>query len=93
MSFGTSHAVAGWHPNTASGRREALETIHCALDLGINYLDTAPSYGDGLSESIIGEALNGRRDRAFLASKVAPNISPKDMRQSVEASMRRLRTD
>lgn len=92
-SFGVANAAADWHPETATGRRQAIETIHCALDLGINYFDTAPAYGDGLSESIVGEALAGRRDRVFLASKVAPNLTPAEIRQSIESSLQRLRTD
>ena len=47
------------------GRATAIETIHAALDAGINYIDTAPGYGNGNSESIIGEAVQARRDRTL----------------------------
>lgn len=49
--------------------RESVRTIQAALDLGINLVDTAPAYGFGRSERIVGEALKGRRDRAVIATK------------------------
>jgi|YelNatPaOPRAMG01_1025707.scaffolds.fasta_scaffold11766_2 methylglyoxal reductase len=48
---------------------ESIRTIHAALDLGINLIDTAPAYGFGRSEEVIGKALKGRRDRAIVATK------------------------
>ena len=61
---------------------------------GINYIDTAPGYGDGNSESIIGEATQGRRDQFILATKVGyRGLRREDVTASVEASLRRLRTD
>ncbi|MBA3302430.1 MAG: aldo/keto reductase [Actinomycetota bacterium] len=52
--------------------REAAAIVHRALDLGINLLDTAEIYGFGASERILGQALAGRRDEAFVATKVFP---------------------
>jgi methylglyoxal reductase len=49
--------------------RESVRTIQAALDLGINLVDTAPAYGFGRSERVVGEALKGRRDRAVIATK------------------------
>lgn len=49
--------------------RESVRTIQAALDLGINLVDTAPAYGFGRSERIVGQALKGRRDRAVIATK------------------------
>jgi len=49
--------------------RESVRTIQAALDLGLNLVDTAPAYGFGRSERIVGEALKGRRDRAVIATK------------------------
>ncbi|MBK9137338.1 MAG: aldo/keto reductase [Verrucomicrobia bacterium] len=49
--------------------RESIRAIHAALDLGINLIDTAPAYGFGRSETVVGQALQGRRDRAVLATK------------------------
>jgi aryl-alcohol dehydrogenase-like predicted oxidoreductase len=63
-----------------------------ALDAGINYLDTAPSYGDGQSESNYGEVLATRRKEVFLACKVGSRTYD-DALRSVEASLKRLRTD
>lgn len=47
----------------------AIKTIHAAIDSGINLLDTAPAYGMGLSEEVIGKALKGKRDKVILATK------------------------
>jgi len=92
--FGGLNRARGWDPFTPEGRAIATRTIHAALDAGINYLDTAPSYGDGNSETIIGEATQGRRDQFFLATKVGYwDPSPAAVTASIEASLRRLRTD
>ncbi len=48
---------------------ESIRTIHAALDLGINLIDTAPAYGWGRSERVVGQALKGRRHQALLATK------------------------
>jgi len=48
---------------------ESIRTIQAALDLGLNLIDTAPAYGWGHSERVVGQALQGRRDRAILATK------------------------
>lgn len=92
--FGGVNRARGWDPFTPEGRALAVRTIHAALDAGVNYIDTAPSYGEGNSESIIGEATQGLRDRFFLASKVGYwDPSPAAVAASVEASLHRLRTD
>lgn len=92
--FGCRNLAAGWDPYDPQGRRAAIATIHAALDAGISYIDTAPGYGQGHSESIIGEAAEGRRDEFVLATKVGyHNATPDTVRESVEASLRRLRTD
>lgn len=73
---------------------EAIEAIRLALDLGINFFDTAEGYGDGASERLLGEALEGRRNKAVVATKVSPgNLAPADLRESCEDSLRRLKTD
>jgi aryl-alcohol dehydrogenase-like predicted oxidoreductase len=92
--FGAVNAAHGWNPYTPEGRAAAVATIHAALDAGINYLDTAASYGDGHSETIVGEALRGRRSRVILATKTGyHNLSAAEVTASVEASLRRLETD
>src|SRR5438034_11170837 len=52
--------------------KEAVEIVHRALDLGINLIDTAEIYGFGKSERAVGRAIEGRRDQAFIATKVFP---------------------
>jgi aldehyde reductase len=75
-------------------RAEELATLRLGLDLGLRLIDTAEMYGEGLSESLVGEAIAGRRDEVFLVSKVYPhNASRKAMRKSCENSLRRMRTD
>lgn len=80
----------------------AARTIDKALDLGINVIDTAPVYGFGHSEEVIGRALEGKRGRVILATKVALNWQdgkvfrdsrPARIEQEIEDSLRRLRTD
>jgi diketogulonate reductase-like aldo/keto reductase len=84
-----------WNMGDDPARRaEELATLRRGIDLGLTLIDTAEMYGDGLSESLVGEAIAGRRDEVFLVSKVYPhNASRKVMRRSCEASLRRLGTD
>ena len=91
--FGGVNRARGWDPFTPDGRAMAIRTIHAALEAGITLIDTAPGYGNGNSESIVGEATQGRRDTFTLATKVGYHGSPADVTASVEASLRRLRTD
>jgi len=49
--------------------QESIRAIHCALDLGVNFFDTAANYGCGHSEHVLGQALKGRRDQAVIATK------------------------
>ena len=75
-------------------REEEIATVRLALDLGMTLIDTAEMYGEGLSESLIGEAIAGRRDQAFLVTKVYPhNASRKGAVSACERSLARLRTD
>ncbi|WNM56829.1 aldo/keto reductase [Candidatus Nitrospira allomarina] len=69
-------------------------TIRAGIDMGINLIDTAPVYGAGESEVVIGKALKGIRHRVVLATKVSPeNLSAKGINKSVEGSLGRLQTD
>jgi aryl-alcohol dehydrogenase-like predicted oxidoreductase len=61
-----------WGYGKAYGDVTAVELVHTALDLGVNLLDTAEAYAHGVSETIVGRALEARRDEAFLATKVWP---------------------
>src|SRR5438270_11259724 len=84
-----------WNIGEDSSRRaEEIATIRRGIDLGLTLIDTAEMYGDGRSESLVGEAIAGRRDEVFLVSKVYPHNASRDaMRRSCEASLRRLRVD
>src|SRR6266496_4390299 len=81
---------------------EATRTIHRALDLGVTLLDTAPSYGLGDSERLVGGAVAGRRDRVAIATKFGAtrdggrwglDVRPQRARQSIDESLRRLGVD
>jgi aryl-alcohol dehydrogenase-like predicted oxidoreductase len=83
---------------------ESIATIHRAMDLGIDFLDTADIYGQGRNEELVGRALKGRRDRVFLATKfgnvrnsagefVGVNGRPEYVAQSCDASLKRLGVD
>ena len=117
-------AFGGWMWGGAD-EKKAIEATHAALDAGINFIDTAPIYGFGLSEEITGKAIEGRRDKVILATKcglvasstalnnvgklkfnstaagfsltgqigVYINQSPASIREEIEGSLKRLRTD
>ena len=77
-------------------RHAADETkaILAGLDAGMTLVDTAELYGDGDTESWLGEALAGRRDEVYLVSKAVPRNASRDrLQRSCEASLKRLRTD
>jgi predicted aldo/keto reductase-like oxidoreductase len=78
-----------------SSRSTDPALVRRALDLGVNYFDTAESYKDGRSEEAIGEGLQGARERVILASKVKceATTSSAELMNSLEGSLRRLRTD
>ena len=84
-----------WNMGEAPGRRgQEIAALRAGLDLGLTLIDTAEMYGEGRTESLVGEAIAGRRDEVFLVSKVYPhNASRAAMRRACEASLGRLRTD
>ncbi len=71
---------------------EAEKIINRAIDLGVNYIDTAPAYGSGGSESNIGRVMEYRRGDVFLATKT-PDRTYDGTMQQLENSLKRLRTD
>jgi len=88
-----------WGPQD---ERESIAAVHRALDLGVNWIDTAPFYGWGRAEEIVGRALAGRRNDVLLFTKCGTfpdesgsrmDLRPESVRADVEASLRRLRTD
>lgn len=90
----------GWGPQDDSA---SVAAIHRALDLGINWIDTAAVYGLGHSEEVVGKAVQGRRDRVCIATKcgqvwdergrIRTDDRARTVRREVEASLRRLKID
>ncbi len=94
-------AMGGWMWG-GTDERDSIATIHAALSQGINLIDTAPAYGFGVSEEIVGAALDGVRAQAVIATKtglewrdgkVYRNATRARIMQEVDDSLRRLRTD
>jgi aryl-alcohol dehydrogenase-like predicted oxidoreductase len=96
-------AIGGWMWG-GSDEAQSIATIRSAVDRGITLIDTAPVYGFGQSEEIVGKALaeGGLRDKVQIATKVGHawndgkpyrDSSPRRIRQEIEDSLRRLRTD
>src|ERR1700692_3822647 len=96
-------AIGGWMWG-GTKEDESIRTIHAALDRGINLIDTAPVYGFGRSEEIVGRALaqDGRREGAVIATKVGlawkdgkpyRDASKSRIVRELEDSLRRLQTD
>ena len=94
-------AIGGWMWG-GTDDAQSIAAIRAAIDSGINLIDTAPVYGFGHSEEVVGEALVGRRDKAVIATKagldwpngaVRRNATAARIRTEVEQSLRRLRTD
>jgi aryl-alcohol dehydrogenase-like predicted oxidoreductase len=88
-----------WGPQPVA---DSIATIHRALDLGVNWIDTAPFYGWGRAEQIVAQALEGRRDDVLVFTKCGTfpdpddsrmDLRPESVRAEVDASLRRLRTD
>ena len=74
--------------------RRAVQALRLGLDLGMTHVDTAELYGDGRVEELVAEAIAGRRDEVFLASKVLPsNASFEGTLRACERSLKRLGTD
>ena len=86
--------VGGYHLGSTKDQAEASELVSRALDAGINFFDNCWDYHDGLSEERMGAALEGKRDKAFLMTKVCTHGRGKDVAmKQLEDSLRRLRTD
>jgi len=91
----------GW---TGTDDQESLAMIHCCEELGINLIDSAAGYGSGHSETLVGTALKGRRDKWIVATKVKPNRGTeadvrdesavrKGVSEACEQSLKRLQMD
>ena len=103
IGFG-AWGIGGASPGATSyGKTEDSESrqaIEIAVDKGVNFFDTAPAYGDGHSEILLGEVLSPIRSKVILASKVGivkfenePDFSPNGVRRSLYGSLQRLKTD
>jgi aryl-alcohol dehydrogenase-like predicted oxidoreductase len=86
----------GWRTDAAG----TAAVVDAALEAGINFFDTADCYGAGQSEEFLGKALEGRRDKAIIATKFGVKMGegkegarPEYVRQALDASLQRLRTD
>ena len=93
-----------WYVNWGTqDEHSAVAAIHRALDLGVNWLDTAPFYGWGRAEEILGQALRSRRDDVLVFTKCATfrnpdgsareDARPESIRKDLEGSLKRLQTD
>ncbi len=90
----------GWGPQDDE---ESTVTIRRALELGINWIDTAPAYGLGHSEEVIGQTLQGLPEKPIIATKcgrvwdaagrLVPNLKKESIRAEAEASLRRLKVE
>ena len=90
---GLKNYIHAYDPNNPDDRKSTIDAIQKAVELGINYFDTAPGYGEGQSEEIFGEALFGLdSNKLFIASKVSV-WGEVDVRESVETSLKRLKRD
>lgn len=90
----------GWGGNILE--QELIDSVHCALDNGVNFFDTADVYGLGQSEITLGKALKGKREKAIIATKFGVctfngktvyNNSPEYIEKALEGSLKRLDTD
>jgi len=105
VGFGTwAHGGGGWAFSWGpQDDNESISAIHKALDLGINWIDTAAIYGLGHAEEVTAKALKGRRDQVILATKcalvwdskrrISGNLKKQSVRKECEDSLRRLKTD
>src|SRR5262249_45485239 len=89
LGLGTWAMGEGGHP-----RKQEITAVRHALELGMTVIDTAEMYGDGATERLVGEAIKGARDRAFLVSKVLPeHATRRGTIAACDGSLRRLGTD
>lgn len=84
-----------WNMGEVASQRETeTEALRTGVELGLTVIDTAEMYGDGATESFLGQALAGLRERVILVSKAYPhNAARGRLEQACEASLKRLRTD
>ncbi len=87
-------ALGGHHLGLVKSQQEAMRIVHEAIDAGVTFMDNAWEYHEGKSEEIAGRALEGRRDKVFLMTKVCTHgRDRKAAMHQLEQSLRRLKTD
>ena len=89
-----------WGPQD---EKAAIRAIQTAIDEGVNWIDTAPFYGWGMAEEIVGKAVKGRRDDVYIFTKCGTqpdgkggsfeNLKPESIRREIDVSLKRLQTD
>ncbi|GHO44867.1 aldo/keto reductase [Ktedonospora formicarum] len=99
-AIGGGNWAFGWGPQDD---QESIDTIHRAIDLGINWIDTAAVYGLGHAEEVVGKALKGRSEKPYIFTKcertwnekreIISNLKADSIRREVEDSLRRLDVD
>ncbi len=86
--------LGGWHLGVPKTDTDAVRLVHEAIDAGVNFLDNAWDYNDGVSEQRMGKAITDRRDRVFLMTKMCTHgRDGRTAMKQLEESLRRLRTD
>ena len=104
VGFGAASIGGGQHyGNRHLDDAESIATVHAALDLGINWVDVAPLYGNGHGEELVGRALAERSERVIVATKCGRrqradgsgyfSLKAESIREEVELSLRRLNVD
>lgn len=87
-------AIAGDQVWGAQDEEAAIAALHTAVEVGVNFFDSAEAYGSGRSEELLGQAFKGRRQDVIIATKASGNhLEPAALRAACEASLRRLQTD
>ena len=86
----------------SADEHECMDAVNAALDCGITLIDTAPIYGFGRSEEVVGKAIKGHREKLIVATKcgilsengrIINNLTPKSIQNEIEQSLTRLQTD
>lgn len=86
-----AYGHAAWEGSRHVDDEESIRTVQAAIDAGINWIDTAASYGNGYSERVVGQAVKGRRQEVLLASKV---LGPPDViHRTIDTSLLNMGTD
>lgn len=92
LTFGCMSIVNDINSNSQS-EKDSIEAIELSLSEGINFFDTAPGYGNGASETLLGKALGSRRKDVIVGTKVNGSLKKEDVFRECEKSLKNLNTD